>query len=144
MCRNITPLRGLEPPATADEVESAARQYVRKVGSVTTAGQMATPAFQEAVRKVAAATAELLAELPPRRSPPARRPPAPPPTVAGRRVQKTLYKGVFCTLIVLPIWIGASIRWASGSSPSGSSHGDPASASGQKRHLRPTLSMPIG
>ncbi len=75
MCRNITPLRGLEPPATADEVESAARQYVRKVGSVTTAGQMATPAFQEAVRKVAAATAELLAELPPRRNPPAVVPP---------------------------------------------------------------------
>jgi hypothetical protein len=75
MCRNITPLRGLEPPATTEEVESAARQYVRKVGSVTTAGQMATPAFEEAVRKVAAATAELLAELPPRRTPPTVVPP---------------------------------------------------------------------
>ncbi len=75
MCRNITPLRGLDPPATAEEVESAARQYVRKVSSVTTAGQMATPAFEEAVRKVAAATAELLAELPPRRTPPAVVPP---------------------------------------------------------------------
>jgi len=34
MCRNITVLRGLEPPATADEVQAAARQYVRKVGGV--------------------------------------------------------------------------------------------------------------
>ncbi|MGH9285264.1 MAG: DUF2277 family protein, partial [Acidimicrobiales bacterium] len=27
MCRNITPLRGLDPPATTEEVVSAARQY---------------------------------------------------------------------------------------------------------------------
>jgi hypothetical protein len=75
MCRNITPLRGLEPAATAEEVESAARQYVRKVGAVTTAGQMASPAIERAVARVAAATADLLAELPPRRSPPTVVPP---------------------------------------------------------------------
>lgn len=70
MCRNITPLRGLEPPATTDEVVAAARQYVRKVAAVSTAGQMATPAIERAIEKVAAATAELLAGLPPRRNPP--------------------------------------------------------------------------
>jgi hypothetical protein len=75
MCRNITPLRGLEPPATAEEVESAARQYVRKVASVTTAGQMANPAIERAIERIAAATAELLGELPPRRNPPAVEPP---------------------------------------------------------------------
>lgn len=75
MCRNITPLRGLEPPPTADEIVAAARQYVRKVASVSTAAQMATPAIERAVEKVAAATAELLAELPPRRSPPSVLPP---------------------------------------------------------------------
>jgi hypothetical protein len=75
MCRNITPLRGLEPPATAEEVESAARQYVRKVGAVTTAAQMGSPAFERAVERVAAATSELLAELPPRRRPPTVVPP---------------------------------------------------------------------
>lgn len=75
MCRNITPLRGLEPPATVEEVESAARQYVRKVGAVTTPGQMASPAFERAVDRVAAATAELLAELPPRKTPPTVVPP---------------------------------------------------------------------
>jgi hypothetical protein len=75
MCRNITPLRGLEPPATTEEVVSAARQYVRKVASVSTAGQMATPAIEKAIERVAAATADLLAELPPRRNPPSVVPP---------------------------------------------------------------------
>jgi hypothetical protein len=31
MCRNITILRGLEPPATAQEAHDAARQFVRKI-----------------------------------------------------------------------------------------------------------------
>ena len=75
MCRNITPLRGLEPPATDEEVLSAARQYVRKVASITTAGQMASPAIERAVAAVAAATTDLLADLPPRRNPPAVLPP---------------------------------------------------------------------
>lgn len=75
MCRNITPLRGLEPPATAEEVDSAARQYVRKVAAVSTAGQMASPAVERAIERVAAATADLLAEMPPRRQPPAVLPP---------------------------------------------------------------------
>jgi len=75
MCRNITPLRGLEPPATPEEVTSAARQYVRKVASISTAGQMASPAIEKAIERVAAATADLLAELPPRRNPPAVVPP---------------------------------------------------------------------
>jgi hypothetical protein len=75
MCRNITPLRGLEPPATAEEVTSAARQYVRKVAAVSTAGQMASPAIERAIELIAAATTELLAELPPRRNPPTVVPP---------------------------------------------------------------------
>lgn len=75
MCRNITPLRGLEPPATTEEVESAARQYVRKVAAVSTAGQMASPAIERAIERITAATTELLAELPPRRNPPTVVPP---------------------------------------------------------------------
>ena len=75
MCRNITPLRGLEPPATPEEVVSAARQYVRKVAAVTSAGQMSSPAIERAVERVAAATSDLLAELPPRRRPPSVLPP---------------------------------------------------------------------
>ena len=75
MCRNITPLRGLQPPATADEVTSAARQYVRKVSAVSTASQMESPEIVRAVERIAAATADLLAELPPRRNPPTVVPP---------------------------------------------------------------------
>lgn len=75
MCRNITPLRGLEPAATPEEVVSAARQYVRKVGAVASAQQMSLPAVERAIERVAAATADLLAELPPRRNPPPVLPP---------------------------------------------------------------------
>src|ERR1700742_3087819 len=34
MCRNITELRGLEPPATSEEIAAAARQDVRKVSGI--------------------------------------------------------------------------------------------------------------
>ena len=84
MCRNITPLPGLEPPATTEEVESAARQYVRKVAAVSTAGQMASPAIERAIERVAAATADLLAEMPPRRQPPTVLPPLRRRETAGR------------------------------------------------------------
>ncbi|MEY4173657.1 MAG: hypothetical protein RI900_822 [Actinomycetota bacterium] len=75
MCRNITTLRGLEPPATADEVEAAARQYVRKVSGVQSVSAATQEAFDRAVRDVTAATAALLAELPPRKQPPVTEPP---------------------------------------------------------------------
>jgi hypothetical protein len=75
MCRNITTLRGLEPPATPDEVEAAARQYVRKVAGITTVSSAVEPAFERAIATITRATAELIAELPPRRRPPATVPP---------------------------------------------------------------------
>lgn len=75
MCRNITTLRGLEPVATADEIEAAARQYVRKVSGVQSTSAATGPAFEAAVRQVADATTALLAELPPRRQPPPTLPP---------------------------------------------------------------------
>lgn len=76
MCRNITPLRGLEPPATTAEIEAAALQYVRKVGALGSVSGRTEAAVERAVAKVAAATAELLAELPPRQRPPAKTPPS--------------------------------------------------------------------
>jgi hypothetical protein len=75
MCRNITVLRGLEPPATTDEVEAAARQYVRKVGGVQTPSAATVEAVDRAGRGGAEATATLLGELPPRRVPPPTVPP---------------------------------------------------------------------
>lgn len=75
MCRNITPLRGLEPEATSDEIEAAALQYVRKVGAIQQVSNTTEAAVQRAVADVAAATTRLLAELPPRRVPPRVEPP---------------------------------------------------------------------
>ena len=75
MCRNITTLRGLEPEATAEEIEAAARQYVRKVSGVQSTSAKTADAFERAVQKVLDATAELLAELPPRQQPPRTLPP---------------------------------------------------------------------
>lgn len=75
MCRNITMLRGLEPGATPEEIEAAARQYVRKVSGVAKVSSATEAPFEHAVRVVAAATTELLAALPPRQSPPPTLPP---------------------------------------------------------------------
>ncbi len=75
MCRNITPLRGLEPPATAEEIRSAAIQYARKISAITTSTGMASPAFVAAVDQIVAATTALLTDLPPRRTPPLLDPP---------------------------------------------------------------------
>ncbi|MFO7549240.1 MAG: DUF2277 domain-containing protein [Acidimicrobiia bacterium] len=75
MCRNITILRGLEPPATAEEIEAAARQYARKVSGVQTTSAASEVAFELAVGRIAEATTELLEGLPPRRRPPTTAPP---------------------------------------------------------------------
>jgi hypothetical protein len=75
MCRNITALRGLEPAATEQEIEAAALQYVRKVGGLTSVSARSQDAVARAVRRVADATADLLAELPERRQPPPVEPP---------------------------------------------------------------------
>ncbi|HVN51278.1 MAG TPA: DUF2277 domain-containing protein, partial [Acidimicrobiales bacterium] len=69
MCRNITILRGLEPPATPEEIEAAARQYVRKVSGIRQPSAALEERFELAVAEVAHTTAALLAELPPRKQP---------------------------------------------------------------------------
>jgi hypothetical protein len=63
MCRNIRTLHNFEPPATRDEVNAAALQYVRKVSGSTKPSQANEAAFARAVAEVAAATNRLLAEL---------------------------------------------------------------------------------
>ena len=75
MCRNITPLRGLEPPATDTEIVAAAQQYVRKVAGMGKPSSVTQEAFDHAVDQVAAATRQLLSELPARKVPPATLPP---------------------------------------------------------------------
>lgn len=75
MCRNITELRGLEPVATAEEIEAAARQYIRKVSGIRHPNAATSDVFETAVAAVAAATTELLARVPERRQPPKTVPP---------------------------------------------------------------------
>jgi hypothetical protein len=75
MCRNITTLRGLEPEATAEEVEAAARQYVRKISGVQKTSDKSEAAFERAVKRITAASEALLSELPPRQNPPPTLPP---------------------------------------------------------------------
>ena len=75
MCRNITTLRGLEPVATPEEIEAAARQYCRKVSGVQKTSAATEAAFERAVQAVTAATDELIGTLPPRKSPPKNEPP---------------------------------------------------------------------
>jgi hypothetical protein len=75
MCRNITTLRGLEPSATPQEIEAAARQYVRKVSGVQKTTDATAGPFEAAVSAVAAATTELLSSLPERKVPPKTEPP---------------------------------------------------------------------
>lgn len=84
MCRNITTLRGLDPAATPQEIEAAARQYVRKVTGVQSTSAATEAAFERAVAVVAAATTEVLAALPPRKNPPPTVPPLRRPTVIAR------------------------------------------------------------
>jgi hypothetical protein len=88
MCRNITTLRGLEPSATPEEVEAAARQYVRKVSGVQSLSDSTRAPFEAAVAAVTEATTRLLAELPPRRQPPTTVPPLRRPEVQARLAAK--------------------------------------------------------
>lgn len=84
MCRNITELRGLQPAATADEIEAAARQYVRKVSGITRPAGANVEAFEAAVAEVTATTTRLLNGLAPRRQPPKTVPPLRRPEVQAR------------------------------------------------------------
>ena len=63
MCRNIRTLHNFEPPATAEEVQAAALQYVRKVSGSTRPSQANQAAFDRAVREVTDATQRLLEAL---------------------------------------------------------------------------------
>jgi hypothetical protein len=75
MCRNITPLRGLEPVATEEEIRAAALQFVRKVGGLSSVSAANQEAVDRAVEEIAATTERLIEELPERKVPPKTVPP---------------------------------------------------------------------
>jgi hypothetical protein len=84
MCRNITELRGLEPPATRDEIEAAARQYIRKISGIAKPKAEVAEALDAAALEVARITEQVLSGLPPRRQPPPTLPPLRRPEVRQR------------------------------------------------------------
>jgi len=63
MCRNIRTLHNFEPPATADEISSAALQYVRKVSGMQKPSHANAEAFDLAIAEVTQATTKLLEGL---------------------------------------------------------------------------------
>ena len=63
MCRNIRTLYNFAPPATDEEVQGAALQYVRKISGFTKPSRANEEAFARAVDAVAEASRELLHTL---------------------------------------------------------------------------------
>jgi hypothetical protein len=84
MCRNITELRGLEPPATREEIDAAAWQFVRKITGVTRPRGEVEADMRAVAAQVATLSEQLLHRLPERRQPPKSLPPLRRPEVRAR------------------------------------------------------------
>lgn len=63
MCRSIRPLNNYEPPATNEEVEAAALQFVRKVSGSRDPSQANSDAFNAAVSSITEITRGLVDSL---------------------------------------------------------------------------------
>lgn len=63
MCRNIKTLFNFDPPATTDEVQASAIQFVRKLSGFNKPSKVNEEAFYLAVERVAAAAQEMLNTL---------------------------------------------------------------------------------
>ena len=63
MCRNIRTLHNFEPPATPEEIEAAALQYIRKLSGTNKPSKANEAAFSRAIAEVAAASTRLLESL---------------------------------------------------------------------------------
>ncbi len=63
MCRSIRTLHNFDPPATDEEVEAAALQYVRKIAGAARPSRANQAAFRLAVDQVAASTRTLVDSL---------------------------------------------------------------------------------
>ena len=63
MCRNIKTLFNFEPPATTDEVNASALQFVRKLSGMNKPSKANEEAFELAVERVAVAAQEMLNSL---------------------------------------------------------------------------------
>jgi hypothetical protein len=63
MCRNIKTLANFEPPATHDEIQASALQFVRKLSGTTKPSRVNEDAFNQAVEEVTAAAHKLVHSL---------------------------------------------------------------------------------
>ena len=63
MCRNIRTLFNFEPPASDEEVQAAALQFVRKLSGFNAPSQANAKAFERAVREVTASSRRLVDAL---------------------------------------------------------------------------------
>jgi hypothetical protein len=63
VCRNIRTLYNFDPPATDEEIRSAALQFVRKLSGFNTPSRANEAAFERAVNDVASAAHLLLDSL---------------------------------------------------------------------------------
>ncbi len=63
MCRSIKQLRRREQPPTAEEIEAAALQFVRKVSGYRKPSRLNEAAFNQAVEEIASSTHKLLDNL---------------------------------------------------------------------------------
>lgn len=63
MCRNIKQLHNFAPPATDDEIEAAAVQFVRKIGGFNKPSAANRQAFETAVAEITRVSKKLLESL---------------------------------------------------------------------------------
>jgi len=63
MCRNIKVLRQPEHSPTDEEIHLAALQFVRKVSGYRQPSRRNSPAFEQAVEEIAAATRRMFDQL---------------------------------------------------------------------------------
>lgn len=63
MCRNIKTLFNFDPPVTAEEIQAASLQFVRKVSGFTKPSRVNEDAFRAAVDEIAAVSTRLLRSL---------------------------------------------------------------------------------
>lgn len=63
MCRNIKTLANFEPPATDDEIQASAIQFVRKLSGSTHPSRANEAAFNTAVTEVTASARRLIDAL---------------------------------------------------------------------------------
>jgi hypothetical protein len=63
MCRNIKTLFNFDPPASDDEIQAAALQFVRKISGFSVPSKANELAFNRAIKEVAVVAQNLLDSL---------------------------------------------------------------------------------